>query len=420
MSSKNSKFVQFVDAAGKRRTIRLPDLTLRQLDTVRGHVKALNAARISNTAIDESTARWLAGIDSVLRTKLVAIGLLEDKGAHTVGPFVDDYMRGRLALVKADKLAQRTYSNEQQAFDSLTDYFGADKPFRDISKGDAKDFRDWLLASGGRPVKVCGPEIVIRERKPLAEATTRKHCARVAALFDYAISKGIIDRNPFDDVPTANLATDKHAFIDATDALAVMKELPSTEWKLLFALARWGGLRVGSEPRRLRWCDVLWDEQKLLVHSHKTRRYVGHATRLVPLFPELESLLTQRFDEAAEGDTLVLPFLASRTDASLRDPLMAAIKRAKVTGWAKLWQNLRSTRQTELEDKFPTHVVCAWLGNSKAIAAKHYLQVTDDHYARAVGAIVKTADQSAANALHPKRESEGNGEKLTDGQLSNC
>ncbi len=30
------------------------------------------------------------------------------------------------------------------------------------------------------------------------------------------------------------------------------------------------------------------------------------------------------------------------------------------------------------------HVVCQWIGNSQPIAAKHYLQVTDDHFEKAL------------------------------------
>jgi hypothetical protein len=37
-----------------------------------------------------------------------------------------------------------------------------------------------------------------------------------------------------------------------------------------------------------------------------------------------------------------------------------------------------------LEDNFPSHVVCYWMGNSKAVAKKHYLQVTEEHLARAL------------------------------------
>ena len=49
----------------------------------------------------------------------------------------------------------------------------------------------------------------------------------------------------------------------------------------------------------------------------------------------------------------------------------------------KPFQNLRSTRETELAETYPIHVVCAWIGNSEAVAAKHYLQVTDEHFERA-------------------------------------
>ena len=50
----------------------------------------------------------------------------------------------------------------------------------------------------------------------------------------------------------------------------------------------------------------------------------------------------------------------------------------------RIFHNLRSSRQTELESQFPTHVVCAWIGNSLLVARKHDLQLTDEHFARAV------------------------------------
>ena len=49
-----------------------------------------------------------------------------------------------------------------------------------------------------------------------------------------------------------------------------------------------------------------------------------------------------------------------------------------------MWHNLRSSCQTELTETFPSHVVTAWLGNSERIAEKHYLQVLDSHFAKAV------------------------------------
>ena len=48
--------------------------------------------------------------------------------------------------------------------------------------------------------------------------------------------------------------------------------------------------------------------------------------------------------------------------------------------WPKLFQNLRSARETELTERFPLHVVTAWIGNSELVARRHYLQVTDEHF----------------------------------------
>ena len=46
---------------------------------------------------------------------------------------------------------------------------------------------------------------------------------------------------------------------------------------------------------------------------------------------------------------------------------------------------MRATRQTELENEFPTHVVCDWLGNSPRVAHKHYLKTMEAHFERATG-----------------------------------
>jgi len=180
------------------------------------------------------------------------------------------------------------------------------------------------------------------------------------------------------------MATNKHAFIERKPALLVMENLPNSEWRLLFALSRWGGLRVGSEARRLRWSDIDWARKRFTVHATKTERYSGHETRTVPIFPELAELLSERHEDAEDGDELVLPMLVGRTDQSLRKTLLRAIKLAGEKPWPRLWHNMRSTRQTELEDHFPTHVTCSWLGNSQATARKHYLQMREDHFERAV------------------------------------
>lgn len=51
--------------------------------------------------------------------------------------------------------------------------------------------------------------------------------------------------------------------------------------------------------------------------------------------------------------------------------------------WPWLFQNLWSTRETELLEKFPIQAVTSWLGNTPKVAADHYLQVTEEHFNRA-------------------------------------
>src|SRR5262249_37613010 len=59
--------------------------------------------------------------------------------------------------------------------------------------------------------------------------------------------------------------------------------------------------------------------------------------------------------------------------------------------------NLRASRETELAAEYPIHVVCAWIGNTEMIAAKHYLQVTDDYFRLATREV--GAAKSGAEAL---------------------
>jgi hypothetical protein len=97
-------------------------------------------------------------------------------------------------------------------------------------------------------------------------------------------------------------------------------------------------------------------------------------------------------------------------NANLRTQLERIILRAGLKPWPKLFQILRATRETELAETFPIHVVCQWIGNSEVIAKKH-LQVTEDHFRRAVEIKTESRDQThncgatPCDAAHKKSES---------------
>jgi hypothetical protein len=63
-----------------------------------------------------------------------------------------------------------------------------------------------------------------------------------------------------------------------------------------------------------------------------------------------------------------------------------------------LWHNLRASCESDLATSFPLATVTKWLGNTKAIAMRHYVDPTDHMY-----------ELGAAQWLPPGLESENSG-----------
>ena len=134
------------------------------------------------------------------------------------------------------------------------------------------------------------------------------------------------------------------------------------------------------------WCRVVqsnWDRQRLRVTSPKTEHHPGGASRLIPIFPELLAPLREVFDQAEAGSVHIITRYRKST-VNIRTQLQRNLKRAGLTAWPKLWQNLRATRATELADKYPAHVAAAWCGHAERVAIEHYWQVTEDHFEAAI------------------------------------
>lgn len=400
------RFVQVDGRDGRRKTIGLGVIGQRKAEQVRHYIEDLVAARQTGTTPEPKTRQWLATIDGKLRRRLVALSLAEPGAAQaelgTLGPFLDVCLNRKRKTVKP-----QTMPRLEQARDSMVAFFTSGCALHSITDADAEDFQAWLRNEA--------PHRRRRgEFKGLAEATVGKRCKDAREFFKYAVQLRLIEHNPFTTIKCATPGTRRHAYITQQDAQSVMAQLPDASWRLLFALARWGGLRVISEPRALRWEDVDWTpgHETLLVRSPKTEHLDGHESRRIPLTTEVLEPMREVFDQAQEGEPLVLPWLTSRSSASLRNPLMKAIARSGVKVWPRLWHNLRSTRQTELERDMPTHVVCTIMGNSESVANRHYLQVTEEDFDTVRGLSrkrdVETGDPSpSARADREPRAAQG-------------
>ena len=177
----------------------------------------------------------------------------------------------------------------------------------------------------------------------------------------------------------------KNRYIDADSAKAILEACPDQEWRVIFALARFGGLRCPSEVLRLRWSDINWERGRFKVHSSKTER-AGKGERVVPLFPELRGDLTDLSELVQPGiEVPARDYVIRRyryTEQNLRTQLHRIADRAGVERWPKPFMCLRASRRTELErtGRFANHVLNDWFGHSGAIAETHYLQTTEDDF----------------------------------------
>lgn len=376
--------IQFVGGDKKRRSIRLGKVSQRAAEAVQSKVEHLVVASITGGAIDADTASWVAGLDSMLYEKLVAVGLLakREAGKQTLlGDFLDSYVGGR-SDVKGS--TQIVYRHTRRC---LLGYFGANKPIRDITAGDADLWRIWLA-----------------DNQELADNTVRRRSGIAKQFFRAAVRRKLIHENPFSDLVAAVRGNDKRFyFVSRGEADKVLAACPNAEWRLIFALSRFGGLRCPSEHLSLTWQDVDWERQRITITSPKTEHHEGKESRVIPLFPELRPYMEAVFDRAEPGTTHVITRYRDST-TNLRTTLNKIIRRAGLKPWPKLFQNLRSTRETELAEVYPIHVVCAWIGNSQAVAKKHYLQVTDDHFEQAVTSVVHHAANPVQNPVQQLHE----------------
>ncbi len=331
--------------------------------TVAGHVESLAKAKSANVSPDEEAVKWANGTEGGLRDNLVAWGLadpvspkLSTDAGRLLGAFIDEYMAGRTDWAKTTRI------NYGQTRRLLVEYFGERKPLKAITPADADRWRRWLATDKGLAVASCSKHAK-RAKTVLAEAVRD----RLLAESPFAGLKGGDESNP-----------ERHRFITVEMTNKVLAVCPDADWRLIVTLARYGGLRCPSEVLGLRWADVDRAAGRMRIESPKT------GLRFVPIFAEIELALAES-DYVAE-DGAVFCVARYRGSENLRTQFARIIERAGIEPWPKMFVNLRSTRRTELQERFPDHVVNAWLGHSGAVAAKHYLQVTDEHWDRAIDA----------------------------------
>jgi integrase len=391
------KRILFYDLDGRRRTLRLGKTSKRAADAFRVRLERVLEARTLNQPLDRETASWVADLPDGMHNRLATFGLVtarETAPVVTLGAMLDRYFQ-----ILNVKPATRT--RMEQARRAILQHFEADCDPSTITEGDAETWKAGMQAD-------------------YSPATVSRTVRYARQFFRWGVRRGLVADNPFSHLPTGSQTNpDRSVYVDPETIAKVIDAAPDAEWRLLIALSRFGGLRVPSEALALRWQDVDWAGNRLTVRSPKTAHHEGKGERVVPIFPEIREHLQVVFDHAPVGADRVIS--KYRPGQNLNTHLRRIIQRAGLTPWPRTWHNLRASRQTELASKYPLHTVCAWIGNTKAIAAGHYLQVTDADWERAIasgegGADARTqpaqmrAQQGCAQTRNAGNESPGSSE----------
>lgn len=396
---------QFTDADGKRRTIRLSDVSKTKAGTFYAHLDKLVEARRLGEKIPGDTLNFLKNLNDRLHKKLVKFKLLEPREVPVtepeptekpvlLGEFLDDYISKRTDV----KPATRTFYGHTRR--NLVEHFGDKKPLFEITEGDADDFRRYLI--GELP----------------AEASVNRRCGMAKTFFRNAVRHRLISSNPFQDLDASIKGNaSKQRFIDRATIDRIIEYAPDAEWRLLIALARYGGLRIPSEALSLRWCDIDWEKQRIRITAPKTEHHENRGTRDIPIFPELVQPLQDAWGQADDGAEFVINRHRPQSvinaagnwhGVNFRTQFTKIIRRAGFEPWPRIWQNLRSSRETELASDHPLHVVCAWIGNSERVAARHYLQVTDAHFEKALHSALQYEAESSGTHTGPRQSGQIN------------
>ena len=390
--------VLFVDGT-TRRAIHLGGVPLTVARTVHAHTEHILAAKLARVAVPTETAAWLGSIEDRLHAKLARVGLVEPRAAREaakLGPMLD-------AWIGADATRKpSTITRMKQARALLAEHFGEHADPGSIGLAEAEG---WQAAM----------------RADYSPATIARTTVYVRSAWAWAKRRRMVDDNPFAELRAgAQTNPDRVAFVDRPTLARVLDAAPDHHWRLLVLLSRIGALRVPSEAMRLRWDDVDWAGGSLRVRSPKTEHHEGKGERRVPLFPELREALMVAFERAPAGAERVLPWPAGYNPHT---QFLRIIARAGVKAWPRLWHSMRASRQTELAATFPLATACAWTGNTKAIAAGHYLQQTDADWQRALAEqptqnpTQHTRAPTRNDAPEPARALAGTSENTEDARL---
>lgn len=344
-------------------------------EEVRMNVERLVETIETGSPVRRSLTGWLDECGEDLLGRLEKAGLIEQTKKVSNAQLWEEYLDDAERSSKVKESTIKTYRTVMRRFLSYFDPTGEPADITAISG------EKWRAA----------------QREHLADATIAGSIQRTRTVFDFAVQRGYIGENVFKRVERGSFENkDKEFFITRKSYGMLLDACPDQTWRTILALCRIGGLRNPSETLLLEWRHVNWEKNLIQVQSPKTKRYRGHESRLIPLWPELREELAKQFDQAEPGGSPYVISNCRSTATNLRTRFLEIIFFAGLEPWPRPFHNLRGSRSCELFSAWPDHVASAWMGQSTQTARKHYLHPTPEQFAAAADWRLDDQGQSQA------------------------
>jgi len=375
----------------KRHTIRLGRVNKRIAETARLMIESLESAKAAGHSPDRETSEWVGRLGDEMHERLVRAGLVPPRehasaAIATLGQHLEQLFG---SLGKQKPTTARNYARARRL---LEEFFGKDKTLDSMTEGDADAYKRWLLAS-------------------YAPASASVDLRRARQFLKAAVRHRLIPVNPFAEVPCGPQVNDDRIVYVPPEAIeAVIAVCPDNDWRLIFALPRYAGLRFPSEVESLKWSDVDWAESRFTVHEKKVEHHPGRGRREVPIFAALRPHLERAYRERDPGAVYVVPRV--RHGANLSTQAKRIVERAGIEVWVKLFTNLRGSCSDDLERQgVAEKAINAWVGNTARMRQRHYHSVRPEDWEAVTGKSVRFPARPASfrsvqepSSLHHARE----------------
>ncbi len=309
-----------------------------------------------------------------VRCRELAVRLLNGDPSlrRQITPRLSEWLE-RYKALRTDHSEATQYLNDA-ARTYLERYFDNDPTIDRITRADAADWRRALSAG---ELSIDNPNAT---RAP-GETTVCKHVRTVKRIFREAEDQEIILANPFSRLrSTAPKAVREWKVVTRVELERILEACPGPGWRCLFALCRFAGLRRG-EALRIRWGDILWDKNRMVVNATIRQETTKKAVRTVPIElakckTGLMRILREAFEAARAGAELV----CEGVQVSSIDNKAVAILALAGFDYSKPFHTLRKCCETDWAQQYPQHAVSEWIGHDITVSASHYLKVPEELY----------------------------------------